>query len=70
MLHIPKKILLDEDNKPVAVQIEYTDWLEIEREIGGPETGLKIVDLSPFVGILNLTEDPVEFQRRIRDEWP
>lgn len=26
-------------------------------------------DLSEFRGVITLTEDPVEYQRRIRDEW-
>lgn len=26
-------------------------------------------DLSEFSGVLELTEDPLEYQRRIRDEW-
>ncbi len=28
---IRKKIVTDEDARPVAVQIDYEDWLEIER---------------------------------------
>jgi len=30
-LKIRKKILTDEADRPVAVQIRYADWLEIER---------------------------------------
>ena len=26
-------------------------------------------DLSEFRGVIELTEDPLEYQRRIRDEW-
>ncbi len=69
MLHIPKKVLYDEDHNPVAVLIDYPIWLKVQEEVETLETEPKLVDLSPFVGVLKLTEDPVEFQRRIRDEW-
>lgn len=26
-------------------------------------------DLSQFVGVIQLTEDPLQFQQQIRDEW-
>jgi hypothetical protein len=29
----------------------------------------KPVDIMPFIGTIQLLEDPVEYQRRIRDEW-
>lgn len=34
MLSIHKKIVTDEAMRPVAVQIDYADWLEIERQLG------------------------------------
>ncbi|MEM8718845.1 MAG: hypothetical protein AAGE84_05990 [Cyanobacteria bacterium P01_G01_bin.39] len=27
------------------------------------------IDMSKFCGVIRLTEDPLEYQRRIRDEW-
>lgn len=33
MLTIHKKILTDEAMRPLAVQIDYADWLEIERQL-------------------------------------
>jgi hypothetical protein len=33
MLTIHKKILTDEAMRPLAVQIDYQDWLEIERRL-------------------------------------
>jgi hypothetical protein len=31
MLDISKKIVMDEEGTPVAVQIDYSDWEEIEK---------------------------------------
>jgi len=66
---IVKKIVTDENHQPVAVQIDYADWLEIERllDIQPPEP--RRVDLSKFAGTIRITEDPLEYQRRIRSEW-
>ena len=27
------------------------------------------IDLKKYCGVIKLTEDPLEFQKRIRDEW-
>lgn len=65
-----KKILMDEQNRPVAVQIDYADWLVVEDMV---EEALQKrpepEDLSEFCGIFKQTIDPVEYQRKIRDEW-
>lgn len=67
---IQKKIVTDENMHPVAVQIDYHDWLNIEQELDLRDDKNKTVDLACFMGILSLDEDPLEYQRRIRDEWP
>ncbi len=67
---IHKKILLDEDNRPVAVQIEYSDWLKLEKKISIAEDGeRRKSDINRFSGLLHLKEDPLEYQARIRKEW-
>jgi hypothetical protein len=68
---VHKRIVVDEDHKPVAVQIDYADWLEIERLLDLRNDEKRGVDLSVFAGKLkmDLPEDPVTYQRRIRDEW-
>lgn len=66
---IHKKIVTDEQMHPIAVQIDYTDWLEIERFLTFTEKKKKIVDLSDYFGTISLEEDPLLFQKRIRDEW-
>lgn len=70
MIVVRKKIVTDEDHNPIAVQIDYEDWLKIERLLGVREERKLTTDLSEFRGVLKITEDPLEYQRRIRDEWP
>jgi hypothetical protein len=69
MRKIKKKILTDKAERPIAVQIDYTDWLEIERtlNLGGEHSGK--IDLSNHEGVITLTEDPLGYQSRIRQEW-
>lgn len=70
MKPVEKMIVTDSQNRPVAVQIKYADWLEIERTLGAAQTnGTRTEDLSKFAGTLKLPEDPAEYQRRSRDEW-
>jgi hypothetical protein len=66
---IRKKVLRDSLERPIAVQIDYADWLEIERSLNLQDEPKEPVDLSAYSGILSLTEDPLEFQRRMRNEW-
>jgi hypothetical protein len=69
MRKIKKKILTDKAERPIAVQIDYTDWLEIERTLNleGEHSGK--IDLSNHEGVITLTEDPLGYQSRIRQEW-
>lgn len=75
MSAIRKKIVTDEDARPVAVQIDYEDWLEIERLLEGrgaeePEPGK-----SRYQELLEKTSrswtggDGLEYQIRLREEW-
>ena len=68
MQRIRKKILTDAAQRPVAVEIDYEDWLEIERTLGAvaePRT----TDLARYHGIVSLTEEPLAYQTRVRNEW-
>ena len=65
MIH--KMILTDEDMHPVAVQIPYKEWLEIEIAIG--ERKMHRTSISKFSGSIKLSEDPLKFQKKIRHEW-
>lgn len=70
---IDKKILTDEDSRPVAVQIAYEDWLEIERRLQLQEKGE--TNPNSFAELLEKTrgawkgEDGLEYQMRLRGEW-
>ncbi|HKO04999.1 MAG TPA: hypothetical protein VJW51_09635 [Candidatus Acidoferrales bacterium] len=69
MQNIRKKILTDNAKRPVAVQIDYSDWLEIERKLNLDVEQTKTTDLSPFNGVISLLEEPLRYQARGRDEW-
>ena len=69
MHKIRKKMLTDESQRPVAVQIDYADWVEIERELDLRSQEGRTTDLSAYHGIITLTEEPLQFQSRIRQEW-
>lgn len=66
-MFIHKKIVTDEARHPVAVQIDYEDWLKIQKLLHLKEYSQK-QDLSRFAGVIRLTEDPLKFQNKIRDE--
>ena len=68
MREIKTKIIADENKQPVAVQIDYGDWQEIERELRLIANG-KEVDLSRYSGKIEISEDPLTYQQRIRAEW-
>jgi hypothetical protein len=67
---IHKKIVTDEDMRPVAVQIDYADWLEIERLLQLRVEDSDTTDLSRYSGLVRLSEDPLDYQARVRGEWP
>jgi hypothetical protein len=69
MRKIKKKILTDNAERPIAVQIDYTDWLEIERSLNLQGDHPVDTDLSAHEGVVTLTEDPLGYQSRIRQEW-
>jgi len=69
MIEIHKKIVTDENQQPVAVQIDYNDWLEIEKALDLNGGDKKQADLSRFTGALHWGEDAVAYQRRVRQEW-
>jgi hypothetical protein len=69
MRKIKKKILTDGAERPVAVQIDYADWLEIERSLNLQGEDTRELDLSRYEGIITLSEEPLGYQSRIRQEW-
>lgn len=69
MHEIQPRILTDANQQPIAVQIDYADWLEIQKLLGLPMTNGGPVDLSRFAGTLKWGEDGLDFQRQAREEW-
>ncbi len=69
MQKIKAKVLTDEASKPVAVQIDYSDWLEIERCLDLRGNQKHSTDLSSHYGVIKLAEEPLKYQSRIRQEW-
>lgn len=77
MLDVEKRIVTDEDGQPVAVQVDYADWLEIERQLEespseeAQETEGKpsLEELSKEIRSYWKGGDGLEYQRRIRAEW-
>lgn len=69
MLTIHKKVLLDESMNPVAVQIDYADWVDIAQRLGIESKSGESTALQRFEGAISLTEDPMAFQTRMRKEW-
>ena len=62
------RYLTDENHKPVAVVIEYRDWLVIERQL---EVALapKNSQINALAGRIKFPMDAMEFQNQVRDEW-
>jgi hypothetical protein len=69
MYRIRKTIITDEGQRRVAVQIDYNDWLKIERSLNLQDEEAEITDLSRYYGVISLTEEPLAYQARIRNEW-
>jgi hypothetical protein len=42
---------------------------KIERSLNLHDEEAEIADLSPYHGVISLTEDPLAYQARIRNEW-
>ena len=70
-MHPPKKrLILDEKMRPVGVIIDYQDWQKIEKFLEQSHFfEREQFDLSKFSGAIKLTQDPLEYQRQVRDEW-
>lgn len=78
MLNVKKRIVTDEDGQPVAVQVDYADWLEIERQLEESSSTLKSAADMTEEEFQAFTEEisghwegegGLEYQRRIRAEW-
>jgi hypothetical protein len=69
MLPFKKKIVTDEAMRPVAVLIDYEDWQQIEKILEAYISQQKQdFNLNEYAGVIQLTQDPLEYQQQIRDE--
>jgi len=66
---IHKKIVVDEANKPVEVIINYDEWQEIEQLIAKELKVATKKQLKNYTGTVCLSEDPLDYQKRMRSEW-
>jgi hypothetical protein len=70
MLPINKKIVTDEAMHPIAVLIDYQDWQKIEEILTVYQSQQQTsFDLNKYAGTIKLTQDPLEYQQQVRDEW-
>jgi hypothetical protein len=69
MHKIRKTIITDKAQRRVAVQIDYKDWLKIERSLNLHDEEPEVADLSRYYGVISLEEEPLAYQARIRNEW-
>ena len=66
---IHKQFVTDEEGRPVGVLIPYEEWLRIEQQLAGAVTVEEGELLRRHEGVIHLSEDPVVYQSRLRDEW-
>jgi hypothetical protein len=69
MRTIHKHLVTDESGQPASVLIPYQEWLEIERQLAGVTATRGAEQLQCHAGAIHLSEEPVAYQRRLRDEW-
>lgn len=80
-MKVNKKIVTDDQRRPVAVQIDYADWLKIARALDLESAEVEGTKDKPPPGTERLRDlleaskgiwqggDGLEYQRRIRAEW-
>ncbi|BAY28831.1 hypothetical protein NIES2107_06630 [Nostoc carneum NIES-2107] len=62
--------MTDEAMRPVAVLIDYQDWQEIEKILEAYQSQQKQeFNLNQYAGVIQLNQDPLEYQQQIRDKW-
>jgi hypothetical protein len=69
MPSIHKQVITDEQGRPVSVVIPYQEWLEIERVLLKQSPGTGSGKLRAHEGVMRLREDPMVYQRQLREEW-
>ncbi|MFY9234321.1 MAG: hypothetical protein WAO58_07660 [Fimbriimonadaceae bacterium] len=70
-MHVNKRIIFDDKQKPVEVVIAFDEWLKIEEllENGSKLKAASMADLMRFSGTVKSFGDGLEYQHQIRSEW-
>lgn len=63
-----EKIVTDDSMQPVAVLIDYEDWQKIEQILEATQSQSEF-GLNRYAGVIQLTEDLLNYQQNVRDEW-
>ena len=66
---VSKRILSDESGRPVAVQMDYEEFLRLERAVEGIEPEDAHTQMMSVFGTVDWGEDGLEYQSRLRGEW-
>ena len=75
VMTIRKKIVTNEKHQPVAVQIDYDDWLKIQHALNlefeppAKKEQSSLAELADAAAPYWQGGDGLEYQRRIRAEW-
>ncbi len=70
MGELHKNLVTDDHNRPVAVQIDYAEWVALEEHLADlASSGPHVADIDRHAGTLTLREDPLEYQTEVRREW-
>ena len=62
------EVIIEKETKN-SITISKKSWQKIEKELNKTQKKLKMDNLKKFIGKIKLSEDPLEFQTRIRNEW-
>jgi hypothetical protein len=62
------EVVIEEETED-SITISKKSWHKIEKVLTKTQKNLKINDLKRFIGKIHLSEEPLEFQKRIRNEW-
>ena len=64
-----KRILHDENGQPVETRMNYEEFCRFEKAMEASEVLGAYERMMSAFGTVKWGEDPVAYQRRLRDEW-
>ena len=66
---LTKRILCDENGRPVEARMDYDEFLRFKKAVESIDRRGAYERMMSAVGTVKWDEDPVAYQRRLRDEW-